>query len=197
LRCWTISPVAERSGAAGGQKKGARRDFEALQQRRMRAVRMFDRGERQVDVVRELGVSAQTASRWYRAWQEGGRAALSRVGRAGRPRGLSDAQLRQVEKALLRGPKANGYPTDMWTLARVAEVIEKVTGVRYQPTQTWTILRQRLGWSRQRPARRAVERDEEVIAAWVKNDWPRIKRALLMHPWVSWSVVSEQHAVPV
>jgi transposase len=142
----------------------------------MRAVRMFDRGARQVDVVRELAVSAQTASRWYRAWQEGGRAALSGVGQAGRPRKLTDKQLRQVEKALLRGPKANGYPTDMWTLVRVAEVIEKVTGVRYQPTQTWTILRQRLGWSRQRPARRAVERDEEVIAAWVKNEWPRIKR---------------------
>jgi transposase len=64
----------------------------------------------------------------------------------------------------------------MWTLARVADVIERITGVRYQPTQTWTILRRRLGWTRQRPARRAVERDEEAIAAWVKHDWPRIKK---------------------
>lgn len=152
------------------------RDFDALRARRMRAVRMFERGARQVDVARELGVSEQTASRWRRAWQDGGRQALTGVGRPGRPPQLSDKQLRQVEKALLRGPRASGYPTDMWTLARVAEVIERVTGVRYQPTQTWTILRQRLGWSRQRPARRAVERDEEVIAAWVKNDWPRIKR---------------------
>ena len=136
----------------------------------------FDRGARQVDVARELGVSQQTASRWHRAWQDGGRRALTGVGRPGPAAQLSDKQLRQVEKALLRGPRAHGYPTDMWTLARVAEVIEKVTGVRYQPTQTWIILRQRLGWSRQRPARRAVERDEEVIAAWVKNEWPRIKK---------------------
>jgi transposase len=65
----------------------------------------------------------------------------------------------------------------MWTLARVAEVIERVTGVRYSQAQTWAVLRERLGWSRQRPARRAVERSEEAIATWVKQDWPRIKKA--------------------
>jgi len=137
---------------------------------------MFDRGARQVDVARELGVSAQTASRWYRAWCDGGRPALTGAGRAGRPSRLSDTQLRLVEKALLRGPRAHGYPTDMWTLDRVAGVIEKLTGVRYASTQTWTILRQRLGWTRQRPARRAAERDDAAIEAWVKRDWPRIKR---------------------
>jgi transposase len=142
----------------------------------MQAARMFDRGARQVDVARELGVSAQTASRWYCAWQDGGRRALTGAGRAGRPPRLSDTQLRLVEKALLRGPRAHGYPTDMWTLDRVAEVIEKLTGVRYASTQTWTILRQRLGWTRQRPARRAAERDDAAIEAWVKRDWPRIKR---------------------
>ena len=74
------------------------------------------------------------------------------------------------------GPKANGFATDMWTLARVAQVIERLTGVRYSQSQTWLILRQRLGWTRQRPARRAVERDDEAIEQWVKKDWPRIKR---------------------
>jgi transposase len=63
----------------------------------------------------------------------------------------------------------------MWTLARVAEVIEAGTGVRFGQTQTWTILRDRLGWSRQRPARRAVERRDEVTATWVKQEWPRIE----------------------
>lgn len=138
---------------------------------------MFDRGKRQVDVVTELGVSAQTASRWHRDWQEHGRGGLAGAGRAGRRRKLSDAQLAAVEAALQAGPKANGFPTGMWTLARVAEVIERVTGVRYSQTQTWPVLRERLGWTRQRPARRAVERNEEAIAAWVKKDWPRIKKA--------------------
>jgi transposase len=156
---------------------GPRRDFEALTARRMQAADMFARGKRQADVVTELGVSPQTASRWHRAWREQGRAGLAGAGRAGRRRRLADEQLAAVEAALLAGPRANGFPTQMWTLARVAAVIEQVTGVRYSQAQTWAVLRERLGWTRQRPARRAVERDEEAIAAWVKKDWPRIKKA--------------------
>ena len=144
----------------------------------MRAVDLFEAGMRQVDVVTELGVSAQTASRWHRAWQSGGRDALVGVDRLGRTPRLSDEQLAEVEAALLNGPKTNGFATDMWTLARVAEVIERVSGVRYTLSQAWLILHQRLGWTRQRPARRAVERDDAAIEAWVKRDWPRIKKGL-------------------
>jgi transposase len=157
-------------------QRGERRDFEGLRARRMKAARMFARGKRQVDVVVALGVSAQTASRWHAAWVAGGRDALVGARRAGRVRKLTEAQLAQVATALEAGPRANGFATDMWTLARVGDVIEKVTGVRHSRTQVWTILRQRLGWSRQRPARRAVERDEEAVATWVAKDWPRIKR---------------------
>ena len=143
----------------------------------MRAAEMFDRGKRQVDVMAELEVSAQTASRWHRDWLAGGKDALAGAGRAGRMPRISDEQLVEVEAALAEGPKAHGFPTDLWTPARAAEVIERVTGVRYSTTQTWTILRERLGWSRQRPARRAVERDDEAIETWVAKDWPRIKKA--------------------
>ncbi len=142
----------------------------------MRAVELFEAGMRQVDVVTELGVSAQTASRWYHNWCDGGRDALVGAARLGRTRRLSDEQLAEVQAALVAGPKANGFATDMWTLARVAQVIEQVTGVSYSLSQTWLILRQRLGWTRQRPARRASERDQDAIEAWVKKDWPRIKR---------------------
>nr|WP_190814983.1 winged helix-turn-helix domain-containing protein [Saccharopolyspora pogona] len=154
----------------------------------MRAAEMFDRGERQAEVASELGVSAQAVSRWYRLWSDGGREALAGAGCAGRMRELSDEQLAEVEAELTKGPLANGFATGMWTLARVSEVIERVTGVRYSVTQTWTILRERLGWSRQRPARRAAERDEEAIEEWIKTEWPRIKTsritALLLLPWV-------------
>lgn len=102
---------------------------------------------------------------------------MAGAGRAGRRRKLTDAQLAEVGAALVKGPRVSGFPTEMWTLARVADVIERITGVRYSQTQTWTVLRERLGWSRQRQARRAVERDGEAIAAWVKQDWPRIKKA--------------------
>jgi len=141
----------------------------------MRAATMFGRGTRQVEVADALGVSRATVSGWYRRWSQGGRAALAGAGRAGRRPRLSDEQLGEVAAALVKGPRANGFATDLWTLARVAEVIEATTGVRYSQTQTWEILRRRLGWTRQRPARRALERDDEAIATWVKEQWPRIK----------------------
>ncbi|MEV4511743.1 hypothetical protein AB0K00_22560 [Dactylosporangium sp. NPDC049525] len=98
-------------------------------EQRMRAVDMFETGCRQVDVVNALGVTAQAASRWYHAWPSGGRDALVGAVRLGRRPRLSDEQIGQVEAALLAGPKAHGFATDMWTLARVADVIERVTVV--------------------------------------------------------------------
>jgi transposase len=138
---------------------------------------MFRRGKLQADVARTLGVSAQSVSRWHDLWRAGGRAALAGAGRAGRLPRVPDEQLAEVVEALKKGPRENGFSTDLWTLARVADVIETVSGFRYGTTQTWEILTKRLGWSRQRPARRALERNDEAIANWVANDWPRIKKA--------------------
>ncbi|WP_218002640.1 winged helix-turn-helix domain-containing protein [Nocardia brevicatena] len=151
------------------------RNLEAMRQRRAQAGRMFDHGAGQSEVAAKPRVSKQSASRWHHAWERGGTTALAAQARPG-PR-LSDAQPAEVEKALLKGPRAHGYVTDLWTLARIAAVIEKATGVSYSLTQTWTILRERLGWSRQRPARRARERDEAAIADRVAADWPRIKKS--------------------
>jgi len=154
----------------------ARRDFSGMERRRKRAARLFAQGATQADVARELEVSRQSVSRWYADWQAGGTTALKAAGRAGRMPRLSEAQLRRVERALRKGPRAHGFATDLWTLDRVAAVIEAESGVRYHPGHVWKLLRDKLGWSRQRPARRAVERDDEAIARWVAEDWPRIKR---------------------
>jgi transposase len=157
---------------------GARRDFEGMEQRRRRAARMFERGVPNADVARQLGVSRQSVSRWHTDWKRGGREALKAAGRAGRMPRLSEAQLGEVARALRRGPRASGFATDLWTLERVAAVIETETGVRYHPGHVWKLLRDKLGWSRQRPARQAIERDDEAVARWVAQDWPRIKRGL-------------------
>jgi len=101
----------------------------------MRAGAMFERGVSQAEVARELGVSRETASEWSSAFRSGGLAALSGAGRAGRLPKLSDAQLVEVEQALSNGPRANGFPTELWTLARVATVIEQLTGVAYSTTR--------------------------------------------------------------
>jgi transposase len=146
-----------------------------MEARRMRAGDLFAKDVSQADIARELSVSHQTVSDWHEKWLVGGKQALKSTGRAGRPPKATETQLAKVEKALERGPKANGYPTDLWTLARVAEVIEVTIGVRYHPGHVWRVLRQ-MGWSRQRPARRAVERDDEAIERWVNERWPKVKK---------------------
>jgi transposase len=152
-----------------------RRDFKAMEERRMQAARLFRQGVSQAEVARRLEVSRQSVSRWYADWAEGGKQALKGAGRAGRLPKLTTAQLRRVDRELRKGPLAHGYDTELWTLVRVAEVIEALTGVAYHPGHVWRVLKQ-LGWSRQRPARRAVERDEEAIAAWRATEWPRVKK---------------------
>jgi transposase len=143
----------------------------------MRAAEMFRRGKSQAEVATALGVSRTAAGNWYWAWRDGGKKGLTAAGRAGRRPRLSDEQIEQIGEALLKGARANGFPTDLWTLARVSEVIDSLTGVSYSEAGVWKILRQRMNWSRQRPARRALERDDEAIVRWMKKDWPRIKKA--------------------
>jgi len=142
----------------------------------MRAADLFRRGVIPAEIARQLGVTHQIVSEWRKAWRQGGRAALRGSGRAGRRPKLSTAQLTKVEKALGKGAEASGYATDLWTLPRVAEVIERVTGVAYHPGYVWYVLRDQLGWTWQRPARRAVERDDEAIERWVKQRWPQLKK---------------------
>src|SRR4029453_14632392 len=101
---------------------------------------------------------------------------LRRAGRVGRPAKLSTAQLAKVEKALAKGAEANGYVTDVWTLPRVAEVIERLTGGAYPPGYFWYILRNQFRWNWQGPSRQAVERDDAAIEQWVKQRWPQLKK---------------------
>jgi transposase len=74
---------------------------------------------------------------------------------------------------LLKGATAHGFVGELWTLQRIVVVIERLTGVHHHPAHVWALLRHRLGWSVQRPKRRAVERDQ-AIDRWVKERWPRI-----------------------
>jgi transposase len=148
----------------------------AREARRLQAAKLFAQGRTQAEVANELGVSRQSAHVWHARFQQGGADALRSRGPTGQDPKLSGAQLARVEQALLQGAQANGFDTDLWTLERIAVVITQLTGVRHHPGHVWVILRRRLGWSLQRPERRAMERDEAAIARWVAHEWPRIQK---------------------
>ncbi|EXU67228.1 transposase [Streptomyces sp. PRh5] len=142
----------------------------------MRAVELFEQGRPHAQIAGMLGVSPESVRRWKRQWEQGGAAALRRSPATGRPPKLDDAQVEQVRAALEQGAQAHGFEADLWTLERVGLVVERVTGVKLARASVWRLLTGRLGWSLQRPQRRAVERDESEIARWVTHEWPRIKR---------------------
>ena len=158
-----------------GNPRGVKRDFDALEGRRLRAASLLKQGESQAEVARVLGVHRQTVYRWAARVRAQGRAALRKAGRAGRKPRLSRAELRPIEQGLKRGPEALGYETSLWTAPRVADLIERSCGVKYHPGHVWRILRQ-MGWSCQRPAGRALERDESAIRRWKKQRWPELKK---------------------
>ena len=127
------------------------------------------------EVARLVGASPSSVSRWKQALEAGGMQALRAKPHPGRRARLKPEQRKSLEQVLLAGPEAAGFATDLWTLARVAQVIERLCGVKYHPGHVWYILRD-MGWSCQKPERRARERDEVAIKAWRKKDWPRIKK---------------------
>jgi transposase len=161
-----MRPTAYRRNARG------LRDRQAFEGVRMQAGALFAAGGSQAQVARELGVARQNVSRWYARWQAGGLEALRSAGPTGYAPRLSDQQLHRIDQALRQGARAHGFDTDHWTLARVATVIERLTGVGYHRGHVWKLLRHRLHYRLQRPARRAIERDERAIARWVVEDWP-------------------------
>jgi len=128
-------------------------------------------------IARQLKVSRQSVGRWYRDWKQGGAKALKAAGRAGRKARLSPAQLRKVEAALLQGAAAHGFGAELWTLPRVAIVIQRVTGVKYHPGHVWRILGS-IHWTVQKPTEQAKERSEEKVAYWKNVRWPELKKTL-------------------
>lgn len=146
-----------------------------MERRRRRAAALFDKGIPPAEVARRLGVHRQSACRWREHWQEGGVAALASKGSAGCKPRLSATQTGQLVEALLAGPLAAGHATDLWTLPRVAALIRQRFAERYHRGHCWHLLR-RLGFSCQRPTRRALERDEKKIAGWKRRTWPALKK---------------------
>lgn len=146
-----------------------------LEVRRRIAGKLLREGRRVAEVARLTGAGWSSVKRWKIAIERGGMDALAAKSHPGKPCRLSAALRRKLVKLLERGPLAAGYATNLWTCPRVAEVIQKQFGVTYHASHVWKVLRG-LGWTPQKPERRARERDEQAIVGWRKRDWPRLEK---------------------
>ena len=153
----------------------SRRDAQAMEARRLAALPLLERGESFSSIARRLGVSRQAVFVWNRQRRRSGEAGLRRRPRPGRPPKLARAQLAHLPRLLAQGAEAHGFSAPLWTTQRVADLIWRRFRVRYDRDHVCRLLH-RFGWSWQKPARRARERDEKAIQHWVKHTWPRIKK---------------------
>jgi transposase len=148
-----------------------------LEDRRKRALALLDFGHSLNEVGRRIGCNASSVMRWRDARRRGGAQALRVRFSPGRPWKLDQAQRKRLVDLLLRGPLAHGYRTNLWTTARIAEVVERKFGIRYHRAHVGRLMHS-LKWTPQKPERRALERDEEKIKRWKQRDWPRVKKTL-------------------
>jgi transposase len=146
-----------------------------LEQRRRQAISLLEQGLKAMQVAKAVGTSPASVTRWRQAYQDEGEAALSAKPHPGRRPKLTARQRERLGRLLLKGPRKHGYSTELWTLARVAEVIAVTFGVEYDPSAVWRILRA-MDWSCQKPERRARERDDQAVQGWHRDHWPRIKK---------------------
>jgi transposase len=146
----------------------------------MWAAKRLSRGLTQAEVARRVKVSRESVRRWSNQilQQHGSAQALVRAGRAGRKPRLSTAQLQALEGILRQGPEPAGFRNGLWTLDRIAHVIREQFQVDYHAGHVGWILRNKLGWSCQRPVGRARERNEAAIRDGKENVWPALKKKL-------------------
>jgi transposase len=146
-----------------------------LEARRRRAIALLRDGLSLNAVARLLRCAASSVMRWRDSVRRRGQSAF-RVGASpGRPPKLTAQQRRQLVRWLRQGPLAHGYRTDLWTTLRVAELIHRGFGVRYHPDHLGRLLHG-LGWTPQKPERRALQRNETAIDQWKREEWPRVKK---------------------
>jgi transposase len=148
---------------------------EELEARRRRAMTLLKDGVGVDEIAKQIGTTPWSIYRWRQIVEKKGKSALKAQPHPHRPCRLSPKQKANLLELLLQGATAFGYQNQLWTLPRIAKLIEKHFGITYHPASVWRILHS-LGWSCQKPQRYPRGRKEEEIQLWRKEKWPHIKK---------------------
>ena len=140
-----------------------------LENRRRKAVRLLKQGHGYHEVAEKLDASISSLVRWQQAYRKKGWKGLKPKPRPKKPSRLSDKQKKTLVRILVKGPLEAGYSTDLWTLKRIGKVVRKNFGVRYCIGSLWNLM-DGLGWSAQKPQKRARERKEKAIRHWKRYE---------------------------
>ena len=147
----------------------------ALERRRIKAMKWYAKGHTQTEVAKKFNVSDEAASCWVGIYEKSGLAGLKSKGQPGPESELDEEDKRKIRQAILKGPLAQGYDTDVWTLERLGKLIKKTAQVDYYKGHVWKVMVS-LGFSCQRPETKAKERNEKKIKTWRLKIFPRLKK---------------------
>ena len=162
-----------------------------LAKRRYKAIELLDYGLSLNEVARRIGCNASSVMRWRNKRRKHGRKGLEPKPVPGRPPKLDTKQRKRIVVLLLKGAMANGYSTELWTTARIAELIEHHVGVTYHRDHIGRLMAS-LGWSYQKPGKHPIQRDDQAIEQWKRKEWPRLKKT--PSGWVPISCLSTNRA---
>jgi|GEM_PF-4840159 len=105
---------------------------------REEAVKLSLSGVSNAAIARQLKVARSSVNRWITSYKIAGNQGIDI--HLGRPSKLTQEQTSQVLACLTAGPEACGYDTPLWNLARIADMITKTTGVRFNSNRTFAPL---------------------------------------------------------
>ena len=149
--------------------------LDEITRKRVCAGRLLKKGKKPADVANVVGVARQTIYTWKSVLDDGGIDALRAMHAPGRPARLDDSQLKDLRRTLLHKPTQYGFETELWTLKRVGMLIQQRYGVKFGLTNIWLILGA-LGFSAQKPERRAIERKPAAVQHWKAHTWTELKK---------------------
>jgi transposase len=88
---------------------------------------------------------------------------------------ISIEEKAQLVTVLEQGAPAHGFAGQLWTCRRIAVMIQQHFGVSYHRAHVSRLMAA-LGWTPQKPTRKAIQRDEAAIAVWPQETWQPIKK---------------------
>lgn len=147
-----------------------------LERRRLHAIAALRKGYRTCQIAEIVGVVPRSVQRWNQTFRENGEKGLLAKPHPGKSSKLSEKQKEVLIKKLLKGAQAHGYPTDLWTGPRIAQLIQREFGISYHPRYIPQLLGS-MRWSCQRPEGQPLERNQKRVQRWIAKDWPRIKKS--------------------
>ena len=141
----------------------------------MKAGKLFHKGVGQADIARTLRITPAAVNQWHSMWKKDGVSGLKSKGHPGTKTSLTDEKARKLKRAILKGPRAFGYTTDLWTLERIRNIAKKEVGLSFGITRIWHAVIS-LDLSCQKPIARSKERNEKAIAYWKTKTFPLLKK---------------------